>query len=253
MPTTDSRVAYRRGAGLVAGAAGLLLIASSFLAWITTPMQTGGRTSISGWGLISGGSDEANGVNFNDLMSGVGSYRPGAVALIAGAVALIPALIVAVTGPGRRPSRIVAVVLAACGAVARGVGDRQDHRPGGRPRRAAWRSCVRGGGSVPCGVRRTGAAGGGRRRVRRLPGSGGVAQQLRVRPVGSLTGRPDSGLTQGRRAPSDPTVCAGPPSGPTRPAWTSRRRLRPAAPTRLGCPIRARQRAGVGSGSSSGR
>jgi hypothetical protein len=118
MPTTDSRVAYRRGAGLVAGAAGLLLIASSFLAWITTPMQTGGRTTISGWGLISGGSDEANGVNFNDLMSGVGSYRPGAVALIAGAVALIPALIVAVTGPGRRPSRIVAVALAACGAVA---------------------------------------------------------------------------------------------------------------------------------------
>lgn len=117
MATVDSRVAYRRAAGLVAGAGGLLLIVSSFLGWITTPMDTGGRTSISGWGLISGGSDEANGVNFNDLMSGVGSYRPGAVALIAGVAALIPALIIAVTGPGRRPNRVVAVVLALCGAV----------------------------------------------------------------------------------------------------------------------------------------
>jgi hypothetical protein len=117
MPIADSRVGYRRGAGLIAAAGGLLLIISSFLGWITTPMQTGGRTSISGWGLISGGSEEANGVNFNDLMSGVGTYRPGAVALIAGAVALIPALIVTVTGPGRRPSRIVAAVLAVCGGV----------------------------------------------------------------------------------------------------------------------------------------
>jgi hypothetical protein len=114
----DPRVAYRRSAGLAAGAAGLLLIGASFLGWITTPMQSGGRTSISGWGMISGGSDEVDGVNFNDLMAGVGSYRPGAVALVAGAVALIPALIIAVTGAGRRPSRLVGVLLGLCGAVA---------------------------------------------------------------------------------------------------------------------------------------
>jgi hypothetical protein len=115
---TDTRLAYRRTAGLVAGAAGLLLMVASFLGWITTPMQSGGRASISGWGTISGGSAEVDGVNFNVLMAGVGSYRPGAVALIAGAVALIPALIIAVTGAGKRPSRVVGVLLGLSGAVA---------------------------------------------------------------------------------------------------------------------------------------
>lgn len=114
----DLRVGYRRTTGLVAGAAGLGLVIASFLGWITTPMQSGGRTSISGWGVISGGSTEVDGVNFNDLMAGVGTYRPGAVALVAGVVALIPALIVAVTGAGRRPSRIVAALLGLAGTAA---------------------------------------------------------------------------------------------------------------------------------------
>lgn len=118
MAAADKSAGYRRIAGLVADAAGLGLIVASFLSWVTTPMQTGGRTSISGWGMISGGSDEVDGVNFNDLMSGAGSFRPGAVALIAGVVALIPALIIAVTGAGRRPNRVVAVVLGLAGAVA---------------------------------------------------------------------------------------------------------------------------------------
>jgi hypothetical protein len=114
----DDRLVPRRCAGLGAGAAALVLIVASFVGWISTPMQSGGRASISGWGMISGGSAEIDGANFNDLMAGVGTYRPGAVSLVAGVVALIPALIIAVTGAGHRPSRIVAAVIGLSGGVA---------------------------------------------------------------------------------------------------------------------------------------
>jgi hypothetical protein len=130
MAAADPRAGTRRIVGLVAAAAALLLIIASFLSWISTPMQTGGRTTISGWGTISGGSDEVNGANLNDLMTGVGSYRPGAIALIAGVVALIPAVIISVTRPGRRPNRIVAVVLGVSGALALAWGVARTIAPG---------------------------------------------------------------------------------------------------------------------------
>lgn len=114
----DGRRSARSTAGMVAVAGGLALVGSSFLGWITTPMRTGGRTSISGWGTISGGSSLVNGVNLNTLMAGVGSFRPAVPVVIAGAVTVIPGLILAVTGPGARPSRIVGAVLAACGLFA---------------------------------------------------------------------------------------------------------------------------------------
>jgi hypothetical protein len=112
------RLRVRIAAGSVAVAAGGALIGSSFLGWITTPMAGGGRTAISGWGSISGGDPLVDGVNFNTLMAGVGSYRPGAPVLVMGAVTVIPGLILAVTGAGRRPSRVVGAVLALCGVAA---------------------------------------------------------------------------------------------------------------------------------------
>jgi hypothetical protein len=120
MAEVDRRRALRRTAGLAALAGGLALIASTFLGWITTPMQPGGTTSISGWGTISGGSDLVDGVNLNTLMAGMGSYRPAVPVVIVGAVTVIPALVLAVTGPGVRPRRIVGAILVACGLVATG-------------------------------------------------------------------------------------------------------------------------------------
>ncbi len=116
--TADTRQPARMAAGLVAAAGGLALVGSSFLGWITTAMVTGGSTSISGWGTISGGNDLVDGVNFNTLMDGLGSYRPGVPAVVIGAVTVIPGLILAVTGPGRRPSRVVGALLAVCGLAA---------------------------------------------------------------------------------------------------------------------------------------
>jgi len=118
MAEPDRRRALRRTAGLSALAGGLALIASTFLGWITTPMQSGGTTSISGWGTISGGSELVDGVNLNTLMAGMGSYRPAVPVVIVGAVTVIPALVLAVTGPGARPRRIVGAILVVCGAMA---------------------------------------------------------------------------------------------------------------------------------------
>lgn len=113
----DSRLAPRRLVGLIAAAAGAVMVLASLLSWITTPMETGGRTAISGWGDITGGDPTIDGSNLNVLMSGLGSYRPGVPGLIAGALALIPALIVAVTGAGHRPNRVAVGVLGLCGLV----------------------------------------------------------------------------------------------------------------------------------------
>lgn len=116
--TAGDRQRSRIAGGLAAVAAGGALIGSSFLGWITTPMDGGGTASISGWGSISGGNPLVDGANFNTLMAGVGSYRPGAPVVVIGAVTVIPALILAVTGAGRRPGRVVGAVLALCGAAA---------------------------------------------------------------------------------------------------------------------------------------
>lgn len=116
----DGRRKARLAAGLIAAAGGLALVGSTFLGWITTGMTTGGHTAISGWGTISGGSSLVNGVNFNTLMAGIGSYRPAVPVVIVGAVTVIPGLILAVTRAGSRPSRVIGALLAACGLVATG-------------------------------------------------------------------------------------------------------------------------------------
>ncbi len=118
MTSLDGRLAARRTAGLLAAAGGLALIGSTFLGWISTAMQTGGRTTISGWGAISGGSDLVDGVNLNTLMDGMGSYRPAIPVVIVGAVTVIPALVLAVTGADVRPRRLVGALLAGCGMLA---------------------------------------------------------------------------------------------------------------------------------------
>lgn len=126
----DTRRRARTAAGLVATAGGLALIGSSFLGWISTAMVGGGRTSISGWGTISGGNALVDGVNFNTLMAGEGSFRPGVVVAVVGAVTVIPGLILAVTGPGRRPYRAVGIVLAVCGIAAAAWGTARAIAPG---------------------------------------------------------------------------------------------------------------------------
>lgn len=115
--STDPRRALRRTVGLVAAVAGAVMAAASLLSWITTPMETSGRITISGWGDITGGNPMIDGSNLNVLMSGIGSYRPGVPGLVAGALALTPALIVAATGDGQRPNRVAGVVLGLCGLV----------------------------------------------------------------------------------------------------------------------------------------
>ncbi len=124
MPREDGRRSARLTCGLIALAGGLLMVGSTFLGWITTAMQGGGRTAISGWGSISGGDELVDGVNINTLMAGTGegSYRPAVPMLVVGLAVIIPALILTVTGAGSRPHRIVGWLLAAGGAVGAGWG-----------------------------------------------------------------------------------------------------------------------------------
>lgn len=117
MTTGDVRRRARIAAGLAATAAGLALIGSSFLGWITTPMHGGGRTAISGWGSISGGNELVDGVNLNTLMAGIGSYRPAVPVVLLGAVTVIPGLILAVN-TRRRLSRTMGALLGALGVAA---------------------------------------------------------------------------------------------------------------------------------------
>ena len=99
----------------VAAAAGC--IAASLLTWLSLPDGAGGRTSISGWGTVSGGSQIA-GQNINDAMDGLATFRPGLLPVLIGAFALLAALGIALVARGPKPHRIPAVLLALCGATA---------------------------------------------------------------------------------------------------------------------------------------
>jgi hypothetical protein len=112
--TADRSIRARRGAAAAAGAGGLLTIGSSFLPWISTATEDGGSTSITGWGGITGSSGIA-GTNLNDVLDGAGTYRPGLLGLIFGAIALIAAIALASVSRGQRPHRITAAVLTLCG------------------------------------------------------------------------------------------------------------------------------------------
>ena len=99
----------------LAAAAGC--IAASVLTWLSLPDGAGGTTSVSGWGTVGGGSQIA-GQNLNDAMNGNATFRPGLLALLIGAFALLAALGIALVARGPRPHRIPAALLALCGIAA---------------------------------------------------------------------------------------------------------------------------------------
>lgn len=128
MPSRSDQPA-RRWLAVIAGAAGLLMIGSSFLPWIGTDTEDGGATSISGWGGITGSSGIA-GTNLNDVLDGDGSYRPGLIGLLFGAITVVAAICVAAVQGGARPHRITAAVLALCGLISTGWGLYRAVQPG---------------------------------------------------------------------------------------------------------------------------
>lgn len=102
---------------MIAGAGGVVMAIGAFLAWLTTATETGGRTSVSGFGAISG-DNPLSGTNLNDVLStgGLGSFRPGLVALVAGAIAVLAGSAAAMSRPtGRHPFRIAAALLVLAG------------------------------------------------------------------------------------------------------------------------------------------
>jgi hypothetical protein len=111
----------RRVIGALAGLGALLMIGSSFLPWISTDTEDGGRTAITGWGGITGSSGIA-GTNLNEVLDGDGTYRPGLIGAIFGVIALIAAISLASVAGGARPHRVTASVLALCGLVGAGWG-----------------------------------------------------------------------------------------------------------------------------------
>ncbi len=121
MPTRRAPAVVRRWVAALAGAAGLLMIIASFLPWITAATEDGGTTAITGWGGITGSSPIA-GTNLNDVLDGDGTYRPGLIGLLFGAITLIVAITLAAVGGGARPHRVTAAVLALCGLVTAGWG-----------------------------------------------------------------------------------------------------------------------------------
>lgn len=121
--------ATRRWVAAIAGAGGLLMIASSFLPWIGTATEDGGSTAISGWGSISGDSEIA-GTNLNDVLDGAATYRPGLIGLLFGALTVIAAIAVAAVGGGRRPHRVTAALLMLCGLMGMGWGLYRGISPG---------------------------------------------------------------------------------------------------------------------------
>lgn len=82
----------------------------------------GGLTSIGGLGAVSGDSSLA-GTNLNDLISGIGSFRPGLIGLLIGAIAVLAGVVLALVRPVRpRPFRVSAALLTALGVAATGWG-----------------------------------------------------------------------------------------------------------------------------------
>ncbi len=95
----------------IVGAAGC--IAASTLTWLSLPDDTGGLVTLSGWGSVSGG--QISGQNVNDVTQGFASYRPGALAVVIGALALVAGFGIALVSRGEKPHRIPASVLTLVG------------------------------------------------------------------------------------------------------------------------------------------
>ena len=119
---TEKSRTTRVALGAVGLLGGLLALVATFLPWLSADTADGGRTSITGWGGITGSSQIA-GTNLNDVLNGIGSYRPGLIGLIFGVVAAIAGVVIMVYLPeGRRPHRVTAAVLSLCGLVCLGFG-----------------------------------------------------------------------------------------------------------------------------------
>lgn len=119
---TEKYRTTRVALGAVALLGGLLAFVATFLPWLSAGTEDGGRTSITGWGGITGSSQIA-GTNLNDVLNGEGSYRPGLIGLIFGVLAAIAGVVIMAHLPeGRRPHRVTAAVLTLCGAVCLGFG-----------------------------------------------------------------------------------------------------------------------------------
>ncbi len=88
-------------------------IVASVLTWISLPDGAGGTTSISGWGGVTGG--QIDGQNINDAMDGFASFRPGALSVVIGGLAVLAAFGIALVARGEKPHRIPASLLALCG------------------------------------------------------------------------------------------------------------------------------------------
>jgi len=102
---------------VICAAGGALLVIAGFLGWLSTATETGGRTTVSGFGSI-GGDTTVVGGNLNDLLdsSGLGGYRPGLVGLILGLIAIPTGIAVALRRPaGGRAFRAAGVLLAVVG------------------------------------------------------------------------------------------------------------------------------------------
>lgn len=121
----DRRPAVRRSprtglpGGVICAAGGALLVIAGFLGWLSTATDTGGRTTVSGFGSI-GGDNTVVGGNLNDLLdsSGLGGYRPGLVGLILGIIAIASGIAVALQRPSAdRSFRVAGVLLAVVGVI----------------------------------------------------------------------------------------------------------------------------------------
>lgn len=118
--------------GLIAVAGGALLVIGGFLSWLTTTTETGGTTSISGFGRISGDNTVA-GSNLNDLLStgGLGTYRPGMIGLVFGLLAILAGAVVATARPrAQRPFRVAACMILVAGIAGAGWGVLRGVAPG---------------------------------------------------------------------------------------------------------------------------
>lgn len=118
-------------AGLIAVSGGALMVIGAFLSWLTATTETGGSTSISGFGAISGDNSVA-GINLNDLLAtgGLGTYRPGLIGLVFGLVAILSGGVVVSARPRRRPFRVAASLLLLAGIAGAGWGVLRGVAPG---------------------------------------------------------------------------------------------------------------------------
>lgn len=87
-------------AGLLVAAV-ICLVTGSFLTWLAIPTATGGVSTVSGVGAVSGDSQLA-GQNLNDVLAGLGSFRPGWVTLAVGVAVFVIGLVVVLAHSRRR-------------------------------------------------------------------------------------------------------------------------------------------------------